>query len=61
MKKTNLKSLVEDLIDLHLQNVKGVLWNLTPAELVTEALKNNEGQLTSNGALMCKTGKFTGR
>lgn len=36
-------------------------WNLTPAELVEEALKNGEGKLTDNGALMCDTGKFTGR
>ena len=61
MKTTNLKSLMEDLVALELSNVKGVLWNLTPAELVTEALKNGEGVLTDTGALMCKTGKFTGR
>ncbi len=50
-----------DLIKLGLTNIKGVLWNLTPAELVTEALKNGEGELTDTGALMCDTGKFTGR
>lgn len=38
-----------------------MLWNLSPAELVEEALKNGEGSLTSTGALMCDTGKFTGR
>ena len=37
MRRTNLKSLMEDLIKLGLDNIKGVLWNLTPAELVTEA------------------------
>lgn len=52
---------MEDMVALGLSNVKGVLWNLTPAELVSEALKNNEGVLTDTGALMCKTGKFTGR
>lgn len=36
-------------------------WNPDPAWLVEEALKNNEGHLTSTGALMCSTGKFTGR
>ncbi|SFC07725.1 phosphoenolpyruvate carboxykinase (ATP) [Flexibacter flexilis DSM 6793] len=38
-----------------------VLWNLTPAELVEEALRNGEGVLADNGALMADTGKFTGR
>ena len=35
--------------------------NLTPAELVEHALRNGEGHLTDNGALMADTGKFTGR
>jgi len=35
--------------------------NLSPAELIEEALLNKEGVLTSTGALMCDTGKFTGR
>ena len=61
MRRTNLKSLMEDLIKLGLSNIKGVMWNLTSAELVTEAVKNGEGQLTDTGALMCDTGKFTGR
>ncbi|MDN5211736.1 phosphoenolpyruvate carboxykinase (ATP) [Fulvivirgaceae bacterium BMA12] len=61
MRTTNLKSLMEDLIKLGLNNIKGVLWNLTRAELITEAVKNGEGQLTDTGALMCDTGKFTGR
>lgn len=61
MKKTNLKSLMDDMIDLGLDHVKGVLWNLDPAELVTEALKNGEGVLSDTGALMVTTGKFTGR
>ena len=35
--------------------------NLTPAELVEYALRNGEGSLTDNGALMADTGEFTGR
>ncbi|MEM7550163.1 MAG: phosphoenolpyruvate carboxykinase (ATP) [Bacteroidota bacterium] len=52
---------MEDLIALGLENAKGVSWNLEPAELVTEAIKNGEGVLTNTGALMCDTGKFTDR
>ena len=40
---------------------KKVYNNLTPALLVEEALKRNEGQLTETGALLVKTGKYTGR
>lgn len=61
MRKSNLQSIFEGLESLGLANAKGVSWNLTPAELVAEAVKNNEGVLTNTGALMCDTGKFTGR
>ncbi len=36
-------------------------WNLTPAELIEQAILNQEGRITDTGALMCDTGKFTGR
>ena len=35
--------------------------NLSPAELIEEAVINQEGQLSDTGALVCSTGKFTGR
>lgn len=38
-----------------------VHFNLSPAELVEYALARKEGQLTSTGAFMADTGKFTGR
>lgn len=41
--------------------VKTAHWNLTPAELVEQSIKRNEGRITDTGALMCDTGKFTGR
>ncbi|WP_192820784.1 phosphoenolpyruvate carboxykinase (ATP) [Rufibacter sp. LB8] len=50
-----------DLKSLGINQAKEIAWNLTPAQLVEEALKNNEGYLTDTGALMCDTGKFTGR
>jgi phosphoenolpyruvate carboxykinase (ATP) len=38
-----------------------IFTNLTPAELVEHALSRKEAFLTSTGALMANTGKFTGR
>ncbi len=38
-----------------------IYWNLTPAELIELALSRGEGCLNDTGALMCDTGKFTGR
>lgn len=38
-----------------------VHFNLSPEELVQEALRRNEGVLTDTGALMADTGTFTGR
>ncbi len=61
MRKSNLASIFEGLSSLGLSNTKGVVWNLNPAELVSEAIKNGDGMLTDTGALMCDTGKFTGR
>ncbi len=46
---------------LSINNTDTIYWNLSPAELTEEALKNKEGVLTDTGALMCDTGKFTGR
>lgn len=44
-----------------LKDVKQVSFNLTPASLIEEALKNGEGVLADTGAFMCDTGKYTGR
>lgn len=38
-----------------------VFWNLSPAELVELAIKNGEGELSAKGALVARTGKYTGR
>ncbi|NEM98870.1 phosphoenolpyruvate carboxykinase (ATP) [Pontibacter burrus] len=61
MKESGHKSNAVGLDSLGIKEAKEVLWNLSPAELVEEAVKNGEGYLTDTGALMCDTGKFTGR
>ena len=42
-------------------NAKAVYRNLTPAELTERALARGEGLLSNTGALVVKTGKYTGR
>ena len=61
MQEIGLKPSENGLSKVGIQKVQAAYWNLSPAELVEEALKNNEGSLTDTGALMCDTGKFTGR
>ena len=60
MQEFGVKSSVNDLSSLGIK-VKEAHWNLSQSELIEETLKSGEGVLTSTGALMCDTGKFTGR
>ncbi len=61
MQEFGLKPSQHGLEKVGISTAKEVHWNLTPAELVEEALANKEGVLTDTGALMCDTGEFTGR
>lgn len=56
-----LKSAKSTVADLGLANVAAAYWNLTPAELVEEAIVRAEGTLVDTGALAADTGEFTGR
>lgn len=52
--------------DLYLENIgiltdKNIYRNLCPARLVEISLSRGEGELMDNGALLVKTGKYTGR
>lgn len=42
-------------------NTKAIYRNLSPAELIEHALRRGEGKLSNTGALVVKTGKYTGR
>ena len=50
-----------DLGYLGIYNAKAVYRNLTPAQLTEWALCRGEGTLSNTGALVVKTGKYTGR
>lgn len=60
MQETGIKSEKHGLADMGVMAAKAY-WNLSPAELVEHALARGEGLLADNGAIMCDTGKFTGR
>ncbi len=61
MQEIGKKPSTNGLEVLGIHQVATAYWNLSPAELVEHALQNKEGVLAANGALMCDTGKFTGR
>jgi len=44
-----------------IRNLRAAHWNLGAAELIEHAIRNQEGQLSSGGALTVQTGQFTGR
>jgi len=60
MKKVSLNKLANYLNDLGIED-PAVYHNLSPADLVEHTLRKRQGVLTDTGALMCDTGKFTGR
>ncbi len=44
-----------------LAHVKEIAYNLSPAQLGAEAIKNHEGEFSSSGAIVVNTTPFTGR
>ena len=49
------------LTKMALAHVGEAHWQLSPAALVEAAIQQKEGALSQEGALVCDTGKFTGR
>lgn len=56
-----IKATTATVAEIGLSNVVAAYWNLTPAELVEEAICRGEGHLVDSGALAADTGEFTGR
>jgi phosphoenolpyruvate carboxykinase (ATP) len=44
-----------------LRNIQTAYWNLGAAQLLEQAIQRHEGTLASGGALVVRTGQFTGR
>ena len=61
MQEQSQEGLKDWLTTMGLAHVATCHHQLSPASLVEEAIKNQEGTLSSTGALVCKTGAFTGR
>lgn len=61
MNEFGIKSKVFGLDKTGVSASHNVYWNLPPAELVEHTLRRGEGTLANTGALVVKTGEFTGR
>src|SRR5689334_23859440 len=51
----------ENLLKLGLRNTENVHYQSTPEELVQDTLRIGDGVLNDTGALVIRTGEFTGR
>ncbi len=61
MKESGIKNPSASLSSIGLNNTANVFWNLSPAELVEQAVSRGYGVLADSGALVIDTGKFKGR
>ena len=58
---TMLEAPIQGLVELGLQTTGPIHYQLNPNELSEQALQRNEAELNDTGALVIKTGNFTGR
>lgn len=59
--ETTMSSISPERTALNFDASPTLLKNLTVPQLVEEAIRNGEGELAANGALVARTGKYTGR
>ncbi|HEV7783570.1 MAG TPA: phosphoenolpyruvate carboxykinase (ATP), partial [Chitinophagaceae bacterium] len=52
---------VKNLLKLGLKNTESIHYQSTPEELVQDSIRIGEGVLNDTGALVIRTGEFTGR
>jgi phosphoenolpyruvate carboxykinase (ATP) len=52
---------VEELLKLGLQSIEKIHYQLSPEELSQDTIRIGEGELNDTGALVIRTGEFTGR
>ncbi len=52
-----------ETVGFNLADERGIYvhWNLTPAELYEQAIRNGEAEITADGAIRVLTGQYTGR
>ena len=61
MKSIGVKNASANLANLGIQNLEKTYWNLSPNQLTAHTMRAGQGLLSDTGALVIKTGKFTGR
>ena len=61
MKQVGQKNPKANLATLGLTNLKTAYWNLSSEALTVEILHRNQGDIADSGAVVVKTGEFTGR
>ncbi|MEW6720430.1 MAG: phosphoenolpyruvate carboxykinase (ATP) [Thermodesulfobacteriota bacterium] len=51
----------DDLSGVGIEKAEAVWWNLSASALIEQALRRREGHMTASGALVVRTGEYTGR